>query len=77
MASPSGPRAYTVAQICERLPMARSTFFELKRRGELPFLEELKPRAGRVVRYRADLVDRWTSGEWHQSRFFSSHRKAS
>ncbi len=68
-------RAYTIHQVCEALALNRRTFFHLRRRGQLPMLEELRPRLGRTVRYRADLVDRYLSGEWpsavrheHQSR---------
>ncbi len=57
-------RAYTVNQICERLSLPRRTFFHLRLHGRLPFLEEITPRLGRVLRYRADLVDRYVSGQW-------------
>jgi len=66
-------RAYTVAQLLDALELPRSTFFHLRAKGELPFLEELTPRLGRVVRYRADLVDRYLAGQWGQSRSFRSH----
>ena len=33
-------RCYTVAQLLQILDLPRSTFFLLKRRGQLPFLEE-------------------------------------
>lgn len=71
-------RCYTVARLLESdmLDMPRRTFFMLKKGGKLPFLEELKPRIGRRIRYRADLVDRYLAGQWGQSRFFASHRKA-
>lgn len=70
-------RCYTVAQLLtvELLNMPRRTFFRLKAAGELPFLEELKPRLGRRLRYRADLVDRYLAGQWGQARSFSSHRR--
>jgi len=61
-------QCYTIAQICERLSMARRTFFELRKRNALPWLEEIRPRAGRIVRYRADLVDRYLAGEWRAAR---------
>jgi hypothetical protein len=70
------PRCYTVPQILDLLQMAPSTFTTLKQQGKLPFLEELQPRLGKRARYRADLVDRYLAGEWGQSRFFSSHKKA-
>lgn len=63
-------RCYTVAQLLVLLTIPRSTFFELKRRGKLPFLEELKPRIGRSARYRADLVDRYLAGQWGGPRAF-------
>jgi hypothetical protein len=70
-------RAYTIAQICEALELPRSSFFNLRQTGQLPFLEELKPRLGRVVRYRADLIDRYLDGQFGQPRSFASHRRAS
>lgn len=75
----SGPRCYTVAQLLgvDLLNMPRRTFFTLKKAGKLPFLDELKPRIGRRIRYRADLVDRYLAGQWGQPRSFSSHRRAS
>jgi hypothetical protein len=57
-------RCYTVADLLEKLQVPRATFFELKRQGRLPFLEELRPRIGRLARYRADLVDRYLANEW-------------
>jgi len=71
-----GHRAYTVAQIIERVPMSRRTFYRLKALGELPFLEECQPRTGRIVRYRADLVDRYAAGQWGGRRFFVTARKS-
>lgn len=70
-------RCYTVAQLLgvDLLNMPRRTFFTLKKAGRLPFLEELKPRIGRRLRYRADLVDRYLAGQWGQPRSFASHRK--
>lgn len=57
-------RCYTIAQICEELDICRATFFGLRNAGKLPFLEELRPRVGRKVRYRADLVDRYFANEF-------------
>lgn len=73
----STPRCYTIAQLLavDKLNMPRRTFFTLKKAGKLPFLEELKPRLGRRMRFRADLVDRWLANEWRQPRAFSSHRR--
>jgi hypothetical protein len=75
----SAPRCYTIEQLLgvDLLNMPRRTFFTLKAAGKLPFLEELKPRIGRRLRFRADLVDRYLSGQWGQPRSFSSHRRAS
>lgn len=67
-------RAYTVAQLLEVLELPKSTFFHLRQKGQLPFLEELRPRLGRTVRYRADLVDRYLAGEW--GRGHERHRLA-
>jgi hypothetical protein len=69
-------RCDTVAQLCEALEFPRSTFFHLRRQGKLPFLEELRPRLGRVVRDRAELVDRYLAGQWGQSRAFSGQGRA-
>lgn len=57
------PRCYTVPQILELLQLPRRTFYELKAAGKLPCLEELQPRLGRRLRYRADLVDRYLAGQ--------------
>lgn len=54
-------RCYTRKQVCERLQLARRTFFELKKRGQLPLIE-LLPRLGRVVRYHAEPIDRYLAG---------------
>jgi hypothetical protein len=72
-------RAYTVAQLLsvELLNMSARTFTRLKGRGELPFLEELHPRLGRVIRYRADLVDRYLAGAWGAVRAFKGARRLS
>lgn len=72
----SAPRCYLIEQLLgmDMLNMTRATFFELRRAGKLPFLVELKPRLGRVIRYRADLVDQYLAGQWGQPRSF---RKAS
>jgi hypothetical protein len=73
----SGARCYTITRLLQpgMLDMPRRTFFTLKKAGQLPFLEELKPRIGRRIRYRADLVDRYLAGEWGRSRAFASARK--
>lgn len=60
----SAARCYTTAQILDLLHMTRSTFFELKRQGRLPFLEELRPRLGRIARYRADRIDAYLAGKF-------------
>jgi len=58
------PRCYTVPQLLVLLQMPRPTFLTLRRKGRLPFLEELRPRLGKHPRYRADLVDRYLAGQW-------------
>lgn len=63
-------RCYTLAQVIEKVQMARRTFYRLKAQGELVFLEEILPRAGRRPRYRADLVDRWVANQWTGPRAF-------
>jgi len=60
------PRCYLLGELLDKLQMSRSLFFDLKKRGALPFLEELRPRIGRRARYRADLVDRYLRGEWRR-----------
>ena len=70
------PRCYTVPQLIDLLQLSRASFFDLRRRGRLPFLEELQPRLGNKPRYRADLVDRYLAGDWTRSRFFATHRSA-
>lgn len=63
-------RCYTVAQLCEALAIPRRSFFHLRRTGQLPFVEELQPRIGRVLRFRADLIDRYLAGQLGQPRSF-------
>jgi Helix-turn-helix domain len=67
------PACYTAREIQQRLKMSRTTFNDLKRAGKLPFLEELKPRLGGVIRYRADLVERYLAGQWGQPRLLRRH----
>jgi len=74
--TPVTKRAYTIQEICEVLAIPRRSFFHLRKTGQLPMLDELKPRIGRVVRYRADLVDLYAAGQWGQPRSFASHRKS-
>jgi hypothetical protein len=57
--------------------MARTTFNTLKRAGKLPFLEELRPRIGRRVRYRADLIDKYLRGDWPRPSMLSYTRRRS
>lgn len=66
--TPYPHRCYTVAQILELLQIPRRSFFTLKKAGKIPCLEELQPRIGRRIRYRADLVDRYVRNEWRQPR---------
>ena len=60
----SDPRCYTLPQLLGRLQLTRTTFYRLHAAGRLPFVSELRPRLGRTVRYRADLVDRYLAGQW-------------
>jgi hypothetical protein len=62
-------RCYTVPEVLAKLQMPKTTFNSLRRAGKLPFLEELRPRLGRRVRYRADLIDRYLRGEWQPLAF--------
>lgn len=61
---PASPRCYFVADLVEILRMSRSSFYRALAAGELPFLEELRPRIGNKPRYRADLVDKYLTGSW-------------
>ena len=72
----SDPRCYTVPEVLDKLHMSQRTFTRLKRAGQLPFLEELRPRLGRKVRYRAEPVDRYLRGDWGAPRAFASHRRS-
>lgn len=58
---------YTIRQVCDRISMARRTFFTLRSQGALPFLEEVQPRLGRLVRYRADLVDAYAANQFNRA----------
>jgi len=69
----AAPRCYTVPELLAALKMSRTTFRRLWHAGQLPFLEELKPRAGRP-RFRADLVDKYLAGEWHRPTFAFGRR---
>ena len=60
----SAHRCYTTAQVLELLQIPRRTFFTLHKAGRLPMLEELQPRLGRRVRFRADLIDRYLENAW-------------
>ena len=70
-------RCYTVRDLLLALSLSRTTFFDLYHAGKLPFLEELQPRIGKRLRFRADLVERYLAGEWGQSRSFASARRRS
>ncbi len=65
----SGARCYTGREVRGLLKMSQTAFTRLKAAGKLPFLEELRPRLGHNVRYRADLVDRYLAGQWGVSVF--------
>jgi hypothetical protein len=64
------PRCYTLAEVRGKLKMSKTTFNRQRQAGQLPFLEELRPRLGRCPRYRADLIDRYLRGEWGRPRTF-------
>lgn len=71
----SAPHFYTIRELLKLLQMSQTTFGVLRRRGKLPFLEELQPRLGGTPRYRADLVDRYLAGQWGRPRLLSSARR--
>jgi hypothetical protein len=62
-------RCYTIRDILRLLQLTRSTFERLRANGDLPMLEELRPRLGGQPRYRADLVDRYLAGQWGATAF--------
>jgi predicted DNA-binding transcriptional regulator AlpA len=68
-------RCYLIPDVIAKLQMSERTFRRLLRAKKLPFLEELHPRLGRIVRYRADLVDRYLEGRWNAPRSFASARR--
>ena len=57
-------RVYTTNQLIEALQMSRRTLERHIQKRDLPFLEEVRPRAGHIRRYRADLVDRYLENRW-------------
>lgn len=57
-------RAYLLPEVLEKLQMKRSTFFSLQAAGQLVMVEELKPRLGRRIRYKAEPIDRYVAGQW-------------
>jgi hypothetical protein len=59
---------YTLDQVIEKMQMPRRTFFTLKKAGLLPWVEEIRPRAGRRIRYRKDLLDRYIAGQFRGPR---------
>jgi len=72
------PKCYTVEQLLgpDLLNMPRSTFYTLKAAGKLFYLEEIRPRSGRRLRFRADLVDRYLANQWQQQpRAIPAHRR--
>jgi len=58
------PRCYLIPQVLEKLQMKERTFYDLRKAGRLPCLEEIRPRLGRIVRYRADLIDRYLENQF-------------
>jgi excisionase family DNA binding protein len=58
---------YTVAQVCERLSIPKRSFYTLLKKGQLPMCEELQPRIGRIVRFRAEPIDRYIAGQFFGS----------
>lgn len=72
-------RVYTLVQLLsvELLNMPRSTFFHLRAKGELPWVQEIRPRAGRVARFKAEPINRYLDGLWNQPRSFGSHVRQS
>ena len=67
---PAPDRCYTLPEVLDKLQLPRRSFFELRKAGRLPCIEELRPRLGRRLRFRADLVDRYLAGQHHGPRAF-------
>lgn len=61
-------RCYLQTEVLALLKMPRSTFHRKRQIGGLPFLEEIKPRVSKQVRYRAEPIDRYLEGRWRRSR---------
>jgi excisionase family DNA binding protein len=61
-------RCYTTTEVIAILKIPRRTFYRLKAIGQIPFLEELRPRIGRRRRYRAEPVDRYLENRWRGPR---------
>jgi hypothetical protein len=70
-----GSRAYTRRQVIALLQLEWRTFERLHAAGALPYVEELQPSPPNNKRYRADLLDRYLSGEWGTSRLLSAHKR--
>jgi excisionase family DNA binding protein len=67
-------RCYTLRQVCDVLQLSRRTFYDQQAAGQLPFVEELRPRIGRRPRYRADLIDRYLENKFVGPRHLTSAR---
>ncbi len=61
-------RCYTVPELLRDLEISRSSFFDLLKRGQLPFLEELLPRIGGRRRFKAGPVDDYYQNRWRGPR---------
>lgn len=68
-------KCYTRQQVLDLLHLKRRTFERKRKAGELPFVEELQPALKNHKLYRADLLDRYLSGDWGQSHYLSAHKK--
>lgn len=69
-------RCYFIPQVLDLLQLTPTTFKRLRSEGKLPFLEEMRPRLGRRVRYRAEPVDRYLAGEWGRPSLVFGGRRA-
>jgi predicted DNA-binding transcriptional regulator AlpA len=68
---------YRVRDVLALLQMSERTFFRLKAEGKLPYLEEIRPRSGRALRFRRDLIDQYLAGDWGRpSLVFGRKRRA-
>jgi len=70
-----GQRCYTRRQVIALLQLERRTFERLRKAGALPYVVELQPVIPNNKRYRADVLDRYLSGDYGTSQLLSAHKR--